>query len=132
VLGKAIPSLDRTALMTGQFELVHHVRIPGMLHGRVVRPPEMRATVARVDKQSVRSVPVSCKSSVRKNFVGVVAETQDGGIGRNVICGFRSSLQEAGQYVCAPDRSYKREEHFTTTMCLLTLAEYGRTRKVNA
>src|SRR3984957_3762286 len=35
VLGKPIPSLDRSALMTGQFEFVHHVRIPGMLHGRV-------------------------------------------------------------------------------------------------
>src|SRR5580700_7578268 len=54
VLGKPIPSLDRTALMTGQFEFVHHVRVPGMLHGRVVRPPEMRATVAHVDEQSVR------------------------------------------------------------------------------
>jgi CO/xanthine dehydrogenase Mo-binding subunit len=76
VLGKPIPSLDRTALMTGQFEFVHHVRIPGMLHGRVVRPPEMGATVARVDEQSVRSVPGLVKVVVRKNFVGVVAETQ--------------------------------------------------------
>src|SRR6202161_282497 len=56
VLGKPIPSLDRTALMTGQFEFVHHVRIPGMLHGRVVRPPGMGATVAHVDEQSVRNV----------------------------------------------------------------------------
>ena len=76
VLGKPIPSLDRTALMTGQFEFVHHVRIPGMLHGRVVRPPEMGATVAHVDEQSVRSVPGLVKVVVRKNFVGVVAETQ--------------------------------------------------------
>src|ERR1700720_2180978 len=37
VLGKPIPSLDRTTLVTGQFEFVHHVRVPGMLHGRVVR-----------------------------------------------------------------------------------------------
>ena len=76
ILGKPIPSLDRTALMTGQFEFVHHVRIPGMLHGRVVRPPEMGATVAHVDEQSVRSVPGLVKVVVRKNFVGVVAETQ--------------------------------------------------------
>lgn len=76
VLGKPIPSLDRTALMTGQFEFVHHVRIPGMLHGRVVRPPEMGATLLQVDDQSVRSVPGLVKVVVRKNFVGVVAETQ--------------------------------------------------------
>jgi len=76
VLGKPIPSLDRTALMTGQFEFVHHVRIPGMLHGRVVRPPEMGATVAHVDEQSVRNVQGLVKVVVRKDFVGVVAETQ--------------------------------------------------------
>jgi nicotinate dehydrogenase subunit B len=76
VLGKAIPSLDRTALMTGQFEFVHHIRIPGMLHGRVVRPPEMGATLVHIDEQSVRSVPGLVKVVVRKNFVGVVAETQ--------------------------------------------------------
>jgi CO/xanthine dehydrogenase Mo-binding subunit len=76
VLGKPIPSLDRASLMTGKFEFVHHVRIPGMLHGRVVRPPEMGATLVHVDDQSVRSVPGLVKVVVRKNFVGVVAETQ--------------------------------------------------------
>jgi CO/xanthine dehydrogenase Mo-binding subunit len=76
VLGKPIPSLDRIGLMTGQFEFVHHVRIPGMLHGRVVRPPEMGATLVHVDEQSVQSVPGLVKVVVRKNFIGVVAETQ--------------------------------------------------------
>jgi nicotinate dehydrogenase subunit B len=76
VLGKPIPSLDRTGLMTGKFEFVHHVRIPGMLHGRVVRPPEMGATLVHVDEQSALSVPGLVKVVVRKNFVGVVAETQ--------------------------------------------------------
>jgi len=76
VLGKPIASLDRAALMTGQFEFVHHAQIPGMLHGRVVRPPEMGGTVAHVDERSVHSVPGLVKVVVRKNFVGVVAETQ--------------------------------------------------------
>ncbi len=76
VLGKPVPSLDRVALMTGQFEFMHHVRVPGMLHGRVVRPPEMGATVAHVDEHSVRDLPGVKKVVVRKDFVGVVAETQ--------------------------------------------------------
>ena len=76
VLGKPVPSLDRVALMTGQFEFLHHVRVPGMLHGRVVRPPEMGATVAHVDEHSVRDLPGLKKVVVRKDFVGVVAETQ--------------------------------------------------------
>lgn len=75
VLGKPVPSLDRTALMTGRFEFVQSVRVPGMLHGRVVRPPEMGATVASVDKTSVRHIP-GVQVVIRKDFVGVVAETQ--------------------------------------------------------
>jgi CO/xanthine dehydrogenase Mo-binding subunit len=62
--------------MTGQFEFLHHLRVPGMLHGRVVRPPEMGATVDHVDEHSVRDVPGLKKVVVRKDFVGVVAETQ--------------------------------------------------------
>jgi CO/xanthine dehydrogenase Mo-binding subunit len=76
VLGKPVPSLDRVALMTGRFEFVHNVRVPGMLHGRVVRPPEVGATVAAVDESSVRQIPGLVKVAVRKDFVGVVAEKQ--------------------------------------------------------
>lgn len=76
VLGKPVPSLDRAALMTSRFEFVHSVRVPHMLHGRVVRPPEMGAAVANVDENSIRHIPGIVKVVVRKNFVGVVAETQ--------------------------------------------------------
>ena len=31
-------------MVTGKFEYVHNVRVPGMLHGRVVRPPAVGAT----------------------------------------------------------------------------------------
>jgi nicotinate dehydrogenase subunit B len=76
VLGKPVPSLDRVALMTGQFEFVHNVRLPGMLHGRVVRPPAVGATVAGVDQSSVRHISGLVKVVVRHNFVAVVAEKQ--------------------------------------------------------
>jgi CO/xanthine dehydrogenase Mo-binding subunit len=76
VLGKPVPSMDRVALMTGTFEFVHNVRVPGMVHGRVVRPPEAGATVANVDEKSVEHVPGLIRVVLRKNFVGVVAEKQ--------------------------------------------------------
>jgi CO/xanthine dehydrogenase Mo-binding subunit len=80
VLGKPVPSLDLNALMTGQFEFLHHVRVPGMLHGRVVRPPSLGASLLSVDQNSVKDVPGFVKVVVRKNFVGVVAETQYGAV----------------------------------------------------
>ena len=76
VLGKPVPALDHTALMTGTFEFVQHVRVPGMLHGRVVRPPQMGAKLLSVDEASVRDISGLVKVVVRKNFVGVIAETQ--------------------------------------------------------
>src|ERR1700688_4128370 len=57
VMGKPIPSMDRVALMTGTFEFLHNVHLPGMVHGRVVRPPEAGAVVAKVDEESVRDIP---------------------------------------------------------------------------
>ena len=62
------------AIVTGQFEFVHNVRLPGMLHGQVVRPPEVGATVIGVDEGSVTRMPGVVKVVVRKKFVGVVAQ----------------------------------------------------------
>jgi len=74
VLGKPARRLDMTAMATGTFAYVHNVRVPGMLHGAVVRPPSPGATLANVDESSVRSLPGFVKVVVRKNFVGVVCE----------------------------------------------------------
>jgi nicotinate dehydrogenase subunit B len=74
VLGKPVPRPDLPAIVTGEFEFVHNVRVPGMLHGRVVRPPAVGATVMSVDETSVKDLPGVVKVVVRKNFIGVVAE----------------------------------------------------------
>ena len=74
VLGKPVPRLDLPAMATGQFEFVHNVRLPGMLHGHVVRPPSVGATVLGVDERSVQGTPGFVKVVVKKDFVGVVAE----------------------------------------------------------
>ena len=71
ILGKPIARLDIPALATGQFEFVHNVRVPGMVHGRVVRPPDVGATLVRVDESSVNTMPG--RWCGRKNFFGVVA-----------------------------------------------------------
>lgn len=74
ILGKPAPRVDMVAMATGQFEFVHNVRVPGMLHGAVVRPPAVGATLASVDESSVRAMPGVVAVVVKKNFVGVVAE----------------------------------------------------------
>ncbi len=74
VLGTSVPRVEVPALLNGTFEYVHNVRVPGMLHGRVVRPASIGATLVGVDESSVQDAPGLVKVVVRKNFVGVVAE----------------------------------------------------------
>ncbi|HXZ09587.1 MAG TPA: molybdopterin cofactor-binding domain-containing protein [Paraburkholderia sp.] len=76
MLGTPVKRLDMAAMITGQLEYVHNVHVPGMLHGRVVRPPRLGATLVDVDESSVSQIPGVVKVVVRKNFVGVVAERQ--------------------------------------------------------
>ena len=74
VLGTSVPRIEIPALVTGRFEYIHNIRVPGMLHGRVVRPPVVGATVVGVDESSIRDLPGFVKVVVKHNFVGVVAE----------------------------------------------------------
>jgi nicotinate dehydrogenase subunit B len=76
VLGTSVPRIDLPGKATGQFQYVQHVRLPGMLHGKVVRPPTVGATVVRVDEGSVAGLPGNVKVVVKNNFVGVVADTE--------------------------------------------------------
>jgi nicotinate dehydrogenase subunit B len=73
VLGTPVQRVDMRAMATGEFEFVHNVRVPGMLHGRVVRPSSPGATVMSVDEGSVRAMPGLVKVVVKNNFIGVVA-----------------------------------------------------------
>jgi CO/xanthine dehydrogenase Mo-binding subunit len=74
VLGTPVPRAEIPDLVTGRFEHVHNVRVPGMLHGRVVRPPAVGAKLVGVNEESVKDVAGLVKVVVKNDFVGVVAE----------------------------------------------------------
>src|SRR5262245_7410365 len=56
VLRPPVPRIEIPAMATGQFEYVHNVRLPGMLHGQVVRPPMYGSTLVSVDENSVKGL----------------------------------------------------------------------------
>ena len=76
VLGTSVPRYDVPPKATGQFEYVHNIRLPAMIHGKVVRPPAVGAKVISVDESSVKSLPGNVKVIVRRDFVAVAADTQ--------------------------------------------------------
>ena len=76
VLGTSVKRLDMPEMVTGRLEYVHNVRVPGMVHGRVVRPPTVGATLVSVDESSVSGMPGFIKVVIKKDFVGVIFEKQ--------------------------------------------------------
>jgi nicotinate dehydrogenase subunit B len=76
VVGTSVARLDIPPKVTGQFTYMQDVRVPGMLHGRAVRPPAIGATLQSVDEDSVRNLPGFVKVVREGNFLGVIAETE--------------------------------------------------------
>ena len=76
IVGTSVPRVDLPPKFTGQFTYTGDVRLPGMLHGRVVRPPAMNSVPASVDETSVKNIAGVVKVVREGNFVGVVAETE--------------------------------------------------------
>jgi nicotinate dehydrogenase subunit B len=85
IVGKSTARVDIPAKATGELMFVHDVRVPGMLHGRVVRPPYAGVaqgdfignSLLHVDEDSVRDLPGIVKIVVIRDFVGIVAEREE-------------------------------------------------------
>ncbi len=76
VVGTSLARVDIAPKVFGTFQYVTDVRVPGMLHGRVVRPAGVGATLVSVDESAVKNIAGYVKTVVNKDFVGVVAETE--------------------------------------------------------
>ncbi len=76
VVGKPLPRVDLPGKLTGQFQYVTDVRVPGMLHGRVIRPAGVGAKLQNVDDGPAKSIRGYVKTVTKGDFVGVVAETE--------------------------------------------------------
>jgi nicotinate dehydrogenase subunit B len=76
IVGKSIRRPEIEANVTGKFTYVQDFKMPGMLHGRVIRPPAMGATLLSVDESSVSGIPGLFKIVRQGNFLAVAAETE--------------------------------------------------------
>lgn len=73
IVGTSASRLDLPARFTGRPSFVHDLRLPGMLHARIVRPSAIEATLTSLDDVAVQDARV-----VRLgNFVAVVAEREE-------------------------------------------------------
>ena len=76
IVGTSQKRIDLPPKLTGEFSFANDVRVPGMLHGRVVRPPTITAQPASVDESSIKDISGVVKVVQQGSFVGVVCSTE--------------------------------------------------------
>jgi len=73
VMGKPVPRVDIPAKVTGGAAYVHDLRLPDMLHARVVRPPSYGARLTSVETEPVAKMAGVVKIVRDGSFLAVVA-----------------------------------------------------------
>jgi CO/xanthine dehydrogenase Mo-binding subunit len=76
LIGKPVHRVDIPAKVSGGPAYVHDLRLPGMLHARVVRPPSYHATLLRVDTTSIAKMPGVRAVHRDGNYLAVIAERE--------------------------------------------------------
>jgi nicotinate dehydrogenase subunit B len=85
LVGQGAARVDIPAKATGELTYVHDMRLPDMLHGRVIRPPYagydtgdfVGTSLLEVDESSIAHIPGIVRVVVIRDFVGVVAMREE-------------------------------------------------------
>ena len=85
LVGRSAARVDIPGKATGELTYVHDMRLPDMLHGRVIRPPYaghdsgdfVGNSLLAVDESSIAHLPGVVAVVVIRDFVGVVAEREE-------------------------------------------------------
>ncbi len=97
IVGKSIARFDIPAKVTGGAAFVQDMRLPGMVHGRVVRPPRYGAKLDSVDEASVKSMAGVVAVVRDGSFLGVVAEREEQAIKA------REALTKRAKWTAGPE-----------------------------
>ncbi|WP_445143399.1 molybdopterin cofactor-binding domain-containing protein [Dyella sp. Tek66A03] len=75
-IGHSIPRVDILAKVMGGAAYVQDLRLEGMLHARVIRPPNADAQLEEIDTRTVEGMPGVVKVVRDGNFLAVLAERE--------------------------------------------------------
>ncbi|MGB2596932.1 MAG: molybdopterin cofactor-binding domain-containing protein [Pseudolabrys sp.] len=120
IVGKPQPRVDIPAKITGRFIYMQDFKVPGMLHGRVVRPVAIGAKLEGVDDSALKSIPGIVKVVREGNFLGVVASNE-----WDAIRGAKAIKANWSKSETLPDQA-KLWEHVRATK-VVKEEEYGKT-----
>ena len=77
MVGKSVQRRDIPSKVTGGRSYVQDVRLPGMVFGRVVRPPSYRAQLVSFDEAAVKVMPGVVGIARDGSFLAVAAEREE-------------------------------------------------------
>jgi nicotinate dehydrogenase subunit B len=106
IVGKSIPRSDIPAKITGGAAFVQDLRPPGMVHGRVVRPPSYGAALESVDEAAAKTVAGVIAVVRDGSFLGVVAEREEQAIKARTALA-KSAKWKPGPELPEPARLYE-------------------------
>jgi CO/xanthine dehydrogenase Mo-binding subunit len=76
IVGTSAPRRDLRAKISGP-AYVHDLELPGMVFGRVLRPPSYTAKLRAFDTEAIRALPGIVAVMVSGNFIGLCAEREE-------------------------------------------------------
>lgn len=97
IVGQSIPRFDIPGKVSGKASYVQDLRLPGMVHGRVVRPPQYGATLQSVDATKARAIPGVIAVVRDGSFLGVIAEREEQAVKA------RAALAAAAKWAPGPE-----------------------------
>jgi len=77
VIGADVPRVDIPAKVNGSMQYGYDTTVPGMLHGKILRPPSLGATLHSVDYSQAQSMPGVAGVFRDGDFVGLAADRLD-------------------------------------------------------
>jgi len=76
-IGSPVPRVDLPAKLTGVAAYIQDMELPGMLYGRVVRPPSYAARLVALNDAEVKAMPGVVAVVRDGSFLGVVASREE-------------------------------------------------------
>lgn len=75
-IGRSLPRVDIPAKVSGGVAYVQDMRLPGMLHARVIRPPRRGSRLKAIDVEAVEKLPGVVKLVKNGSYLAVVAKDE--------------------------------------------------------
>ena len=77
IVGRSVPRLDLPDKLSGRPGFIHDLALPGLLFGRVVRPPAPGARLLTVDQRRAQELPAVTRVVRNGSFLAVIATREE-------------------------------------------------------